>query len=95
MVETLSFHLRDQRVTMRLNEEVSSVEETPGGAVVAYLESKKKLSGAALLYAVGRQGNIDELALEKAGIEADSRDRIPVDAEYGTTQPHKAAASRF
>jgi len=88
MVEALSYHLRDQRVTMRLNEEVSSVEETPDGNVVAYLESKKKLSGDALLYAVGRQGNIEELALDKAGIEADSRGRIPVDAEYRTKQPH-------
>src|SRR5665213_693393 len=88
MVEALSYHLRDQRVTMRLNEEVSSVEETPDGNVVAYLESKKKLSGDALLYAVGRQGNIDELDLDKAGIVADSRGRIPVDAEYRTQQPH-------
>ena len=88
MVEALSYHLRDQRVTMRLNEEVSSVEETPDGNVVAYLDSKKKLSGDALLYAVGRQGNIDELDLDKAGIEADARGRIPVDADYRTKQPH-------
>jgi NAD(P) transhydrogenase len=88
MVEALSYHLRDQRVTMRLNEEVSSVEETADGNVVAYLDSKKKLSGDALLYAVGRQGNIDELGLDKAGIVADSRGRIPVDAEYRTQQPH-------
>ncbi len=88
IVEALSYHLRDQRVTMRLNEEVSSVEETSDGGVVAYLESQKKLSGDALLYAVGRQGNIDELALDKAGIEADARGRIPVDAEYRTKQPH-------
>jgi len=88
MVEALSYHLRDQRVTMRLNEEVSSVEQTEDGNVVAYLESKKRLSGDALLYAVGRQGNIDELGLDKAGIVADSRGRIPVDANYRTQQPH-------
>jgi len=29
MVEALSYHLRDQRVTMRLNEEVASVEAQP------------------------------------------------------------------
>jgi NAD(P) transhydrogenase len=88
IVEALSYHLRDNRVTLRLNEEVSSVEETADGAVVAYLESKKKLSGDALLYAVGRQGNIDELDLPKAGIEADSRGRIKVDANFRTSQPH-------
>src|SRR5215471_3593101 len=61
IVEALSYHLRDSRVTMRLNEEVASVEETPDGAVVANLESKKKIVGDALLYAVGRQGNVDDL----------------------------------
>src|SRR5690348_8349701 len=57
IVEALSYHLRDHRVTMRLNEEVQSVEETPTG-VVALLESNKKVSGDGLLYAVGRQGNV-------------------------------------
>jgi NAD(P) transhydrogenase len=88
MVEALSYNLRDHRVTMRLNEEVESVEELPDGSVVANLESKKKLSGDALLYAVGRQGNVDELDLATAGVEFDARGRIKVDADYRTTQPH-------
>ncbi len=88
MVEALSYHLRDSRVTMRLNEAVQSVEQLPDGTVVAYLESKKRISGEALLYAVGRQGNVDELDLAAAGIEADSRGRIKVNADYQTVQPH-------
>src|SRR5579864_8059926 len=88
MVEALSYHLRDNRVTMRLNEEVSSVEETPEGGVVAILESNKKISGSALLYAVGRQGNVDELNLAAAGLEADDRGRIKVDADYRTKVPN-------
>ena len=88
MVEALSYNLRDHRVTLRLNEEVQSVEETPEGGVVAYLESKKKLSGDALLYSVGRQGNVDELNLPLAGVDVDARGRILVDAEYRTKQPH-------
>src|ERR1039457_4093109 len=91
MVEALSYHLRDHRVTMRLNEEVESVEDTPTG-VVANLMSKKKISGDALLYAVGRQGNVEELDLPAAGLEADSRGRIPVSASYQTKQPHIYAA---
>jgi len=87
MVEALSYHLRDHRVTMRLNEEVESVEETPTG-VVANLMSKKKISGDALLYAVGRQGNVEELNLPAAGLESDSRGRIPVDDSFRTKQPH-------
>src|SRR3989441_5245261 len=88
MVEALCYHLRDRRVTLRLNEEVESVEETPDNGVVANLKSKKKVAGEALLYAVGRQGNVDELNLGAAGLDPDSRGRIPVDADYRTKQPH-------
>ena len=42
IVEALSYHLRDSRVTMRLHEEVESVEELPDCSVVANLESKKE-----------------------------------------------------
>jgi NAD(P) transhydrogenase len=88
MVEALCYHLRDRRVTLRLNEEVESVEETPDNGVVANLKSKKKIGGDALLYAVGRQGNVDELNLAAAGLGADARGRIAVDADYRTKQPH-------
>ncbi len=87
IIEALSYHLRDSRVTMRLNEEVDSVEEMPDGTVVATLNSKKKVQGDALLYAVGRQGNVDELNLSAVGLEADSRGRIPVDKDFRTKVP--------
>jgi NAD(P) transhydrogenase len=92
IIETLSYHLRDSRVTMRLGEEVASVEEPTPGTVVANLESKKKVSGDALLYAVGRQGNVDELNLAAAGLEADSRGRIAVNEHYQTKVAHIFAA---
>ena len=88
IVEALSYHLRDHRVTMRLNEEVESVEESADGPVVANLESKKRVTGEALLYAVGRQGNVDELNLAAAGLTADGRGRISVDENYRTSQPN-------
>jgi NAD(P) transhydrogenase len=92
IVEALSYHLRDTRVTMRLNEEVESVEEAPDGTVVANLESKKKLQGDALLYAVGRQGNVDELNLSSIGLDADKRGRIPVDKDFRTKVSNVFAA---
>jgi NAD(P) transhydrogenase len=102
IIEALSYHLRDARVTLRLGEEVESVEELPSqpggtspssgspalGTVVANLQSKKKVSGDALLYAVGRQGNIDDLNLAAAGLEGDNRGRIPVDEHYQTKVEH-------
>jgi NAD(P) transhydrogenase len=88
IVEALSYHLRDSRVTMRLHEEVQSVEELPDCSVVANLESNKKISGGALLYAVGRSGNVEQLNLSCVGIEPDSRGRIPVDKDFRTKVPN-------
>ena len=88
MVEALTYHMRDHRATLRLNEEVESVEELGDGKVAANLVSKKRINGDALLYAVGRQGNVDMLDLAAAGIESDDRGRIKVDADYHTSQAH-------
>jgi NAD(P) transhydrogenase len=88
MVEALSYHMRDRRATMRLNEEVDSVEELPDGKVAANLVSHKRIVADALLYAVGRQGNIDRLNLPAAGVEADDRGRLKVDEDHRTSQPH-------
>jgi NAD(P) transhydrogenase len=88
IVEALSYHLRDWRVTFRLGEELKSVEETRPGTVVASLVSNKKISGDALLYAIGRQGAIDALNLPAAGLEADARGRIPVDEHFQTKVEH-------
>jgi NAD(P) transhydrogenase len=88
IIEALSYHLRDSRVTLRLGEEVESVEEPSAGTVVANLMSKKKVSGDALLYAIGRQGAVDELDLAAAGLEADARGRIAVDEHYQTKVGH-------
>ena len=92
IIEALSYHLRDMRVTMRLGEEVESVEEPAPGTVVANLQSKKKVSGDALLYAVGRQGNVEDLNLAAAGLEADKRGRIAVNENYQTKVEHIYAA---
>ena len=60
--------------------------------VVANLESKKRVSGDALLYAVGRQGNVDELNLAAAGLESDAAGRIAVDE---TTEQSSRTSSRL
>jgi NAD(P) transhydrogenase len=88
IVEALSYHLRDNRVTLRMGEEVQGVEELPDGTVVANMESKKRISGDALLYAIGRQGAVDELNLAAAGLDADSRGRIAVNEHFQTKVEH-------
>ena len=88
MVEALTYHMRDQRATLRLSEEVESVEELPDGRVAANLVSKRRVIGDALLYAIGRSGNVDGLNLPAAGVECDDRGRIKVDENYRTAQPN-------
>jgi NAD(P) transhydrogenase len=88
IIEALSYHLRDNRVTMRMGEEVQCVEELPDATVVANMESKKRISGDALLYAIGRQGAVEDLNLAAAGIEADNRGRISVNEHYQTKVEH-------
>jgi NAD(P) transhydrogenase len=92
IVEALLYHLRAQGLTLRLGETVVSVALDARGRVEAQLESGKAVRGDGLLYAVGRQGNADRLALENAGLTADSRGRIAVNEHFQTAVPHIYAA---
>jgi NAD(P) transhydrogenase len=83
----LQYLLRKRNVTFRFNEEVTSVQREDG-RVITNLRSGKQIASHTLLYATGRQGATDGLALERAGLEADKRGRIAVDAEYRTAVPH-------
>lgn len=93
IVEALSYHLRQLGVTFRLGEKVTHVEIDPvRDRVLAQLESGKKVQGGALVYAVGRQANGDQLHLEAAGLAADSRGRLKVNQSFQTDVPHIYAA---
>src|SRR5439155_1607278 len=80
IVERLLVALRRNGVTFRLGEKVVSMEQEVPNPVVILLESGKKVQGDALLYAVGRQANTDQLALEAAGLTADARGLLGVHA---------------
>jgi NAD(P) transhydrogenase len=93
IVEALSYHLRQLGVTFRLGEKVSQVGIDPKrDHVFAELESGKRVHGDALIYAVGRQANGDQLHLEAAGLAADSRGRLKVNEFFQTEVPHIYAA---
>jgi NAD(P) transhydrogenase len=85
--DALSYHLRDQGVLLRHDEEYERVEPLDDG-VVLHLKSGKKLKSDALLWANGRTGNSDGLGLEPLGIVPDKRGHIPVNDIYQTSQPH-------
>ena len=87
IVDALAYHLRDQGVLIRHNEEYERVETTDD-AVYLHLKSGKKIKSDVLLWAQGRTGNTQSLALEQAGLQADSRGLLKVDELYRTSQPH-------
>jgi NAD(P) transhydrogenase len=87
--EAFQYLLRRRNVTFRLRESVAGVDfdvDARGPRVL--LESGKELIAETVLYAVGRQGDTEHLQLENAGLEADSRGRIPVDTAHRTKVPH-------
>jgi NAD(P) transhydrogenase len=88
IAEALIYHMRTTGVTFRLGEVVERVECPTDRHVVAYLASHKELHAETLLYAAGRQGNTAALNLDAAGLEADARGRLAVDATFRTTVPH-------
>jgi NAD(P) transhydrogenase len=93
IVEALSYHLRQLGVTFRLAEKVTCVRIDPvRDRVVTELASGKKVQGEALVYAVGRQANGDQLHVEAAGLAADSRGRLKVNEFFQTDVPHIYAA---
>lgn len=91
IVEALCYHMRAIDVVFRFGEEVTSVTRE-NGKVVAHLASNKTITSDGLLYAAGRVGNTDALNLEAAGLHADDRGRIRVDANYRTDIPNIYAA---
>jgi NAD(P) transhydrogenase len=87
ITDALSYHLRDQGVLIRHGEECDRIEGQDDG-VVLYLKSGKKLKTDILLWANGRQGNTDELALENAGLQANQRGQLDVDDCFRTAVDH-------
>lgn len=87
IVEALKYHLRDLAVTFRFRESVASVERMPDGTITV-LESGKRIPADTVMYSAGRQGMTGDLALDVAGLTADRRGRIKVDADYRTDVPH-------
>jgi NAD(P) transhydrogenase len=92
IAETLAFKMRDMNCTLRLGEDVASVEIERKGRAVATLKSGKKIISELLLYSVGRVGATSELNLPAAGLTADDRGRIAVDDHYRSAVPHIFAA---
>jgi len=94
IVDELIHQMRDRNVSFRGEEAVAAIEvrEGPPRRAVLLLESGKRLVSELVLFAVGRIGATDDLDLAKAGLAADDRGRLAVDATFATAVPHIYAA---
>jgi NAD(P) transhydrogenase len=94
IVDELIHQMRKCNVFFRLGEAVESLE-ADGGEIpraVLKLESGKRIVADAALFSVGRVGATESLALHNAGVTADARGRISVDAQFRTGASHIFAA---
>ena len=91
IIDALVYQMRQNRVTLRLGEEVAGlvVEQGPTGERVHItLVSGKHVVASKALYSVGRTGATGDLNLEAAGVKADERGRLTVNARFQTEVPH-------
>lgn len=83
--EVLARRLSEEGVDIRLGQMVERVSQNGNGFNIAL--SRERLGADALLVAVGRRPNMEELALEQAGIAFGSHG-ITVDRRLRTSQKH-------
>jgi len=90
--DVLMYHMRDEGIIMRFGEHITNITPTAEGRVHMDTHTGKQLTADCVLFAAGRQGNTTSLNLGGAGLEADDRGRIKVDATYRTSVDNIYAA---
>lgn len=91
IIDALSYHLREQGVLIRHNEEYEKVGADNHGVTI-YLKSNKQIHSDVLLWAHGRTGNSHKMGIERIGLEINERGSIIINDDYQTSQPHIYAA---
>lgn len=93
IVEELTHDLRQRGMILRLGCNVVRIERDHDDKCRIQLEDGRIVRVDAVLFAAGRMGATDDLALETAGLTADERGRITVDKnDFRTEVPHIFAA---
>jgi len=94
IVDELIHQMRKRNVAFRFGEAVErfEVSERPPRRGVLFLESGKRIVSDLVLFSAGRMGATEPLNLAVAGLTADERGRLRVDADFRTTVPHIYAA---
>ena len=89
--DALSYHLRNNGVLVRHNEEYESVDGDDHGVVLS-LKSGKKIRADAFLWCNGRSGNTEKLGLDNIGLTPNGRGQLAVDDHYRTEVENVYAA---
>jgi NAD(P) transhydrogenase len=83
IIDALAYHLRENGVIIRHNEEYDKVIPDDKGVTI-YLKSNKKIRTDYLLWAQGRTGNSDNLGLENIGLKVDYKGSVKVNENHQT-----------
>ncbi|MBI2332450.1 MAG: Si-specific NAD(P)(+) transhydrogenase [Chloroflexi bacterium] len=91
IIDSLIYHLNQQRVIMRLGEEVESIEpitDEQGERVKINLVSGKQIITEMALYSIGRTGATRTLNIDGVGLLTDERGLLKVNENFQTNVPN-------
>lgn len=91
IIDSLIYQLNQQRVVMRLGEEVESIEKVnddQGERVKISLTSGKQVFSEMALYSIGRTGATKYLGIETVNLEIDERGLLKVNEHFQTNVPN-------
>ena len=80
--------LENEGITVELDATAISFRKRDNGFEVTPRDGANPIAGSHLLIAIGRRANTDDLGLENAGVETDSRGNVIVDDQCRTNVTH-------
>lgn len=83
MTDSLTYHFWNCGIVIRHDEEYQSIVASDS-SVILTLKSGKKMKADCILYANGRSGNTNTLAIENTALTPNSRGSLEVDKKYKT-----------
>ena len=91
VIDTLVYQMRQNRMTLRLGEEVSGIErfsDERGERVRVMLASGKQIQAESALYSIGRTGATGNLNLGEIGLKVGDRELLSVNENFQTDVDH-------
>ena len=92
IIDTLMYHLNQNRAILRLGEEVQTIEQITdndhGDRVKINLASGKQILTEMALYSIGRTGATKALNIEALGLETNKRGLLRVNEHFQTNVPN-------